>query len=144
MSDVGRGNQAGMRVLLVLVAVLLAGLWLKSRQTEPVAQPAGNRAETVLSYGLGRGDETSDAFEVPLWCPRQEIVYGGDVIDSDVDVAFVNFRAIDRNGRGVESHGPADLLNAGDGSGVWSLPAGSYMIEISSYNASWRYRLVCR
>lgn len=105
---------------------------------------SATQIETLI-IGSGRGDEVSEDFDVPASCPRQVLTYNGEQIDDDVDVAFVNFRVHDMQGDPADSAiGPADLLDTSEGSGRWALDRGTYSIEITSYNATWGYKLQCR
>lgn len=86
-----------------------------------------------------------NTYPLPAGCARQTLTYEGEQIDNDVDVAFVNFRVYDTQGNPADSAiGPADLLDASSGLGLWTLGSGTYSIEISSFNAEWSYKLQCR
>lgn len=108
--------------------------------------PAGSTgASGAIVTGSGRGDEVSNDFRVPADCQRQVLTYTGTPIDRERSVAFVSFSVYDTEGDSADwSIGPANLFDAGDGSGMWSLDRGTYTIEVSSFNSTWSYEVKCR
>lgn len=130
----------GMLALVALTGwVLLGGAEDMSRDAMPTRRTASSK---LLYLGAGSGDEVSADFTVPAGCSRQELSYSGTALNDEV--SWVNFRAVDADGRGQGSVGPADLLDAPDGRGLLTLEPGRYAIEVEAWEASWRYELTCR
>lgn len=92
----------------------------------------------------GRVDEVSKEFIVLSNCPGQLLSYKGFPVDRDLGPASVSFRVVNESGDEVESFGPADLAQSGDGVYVWTLDPGRYTVETTAINASWNYKLHCR
>lgn len=129
------------RVLFVAILAVLA-LAGCGGGSESIAPRSATQVQTLIT-GSGTADEVSRDFDVPADCPRQVLSYSGELIDGPG--GFVNFRVYDTQGNPADSAiGPADLDDAKEGSGMWSLDSGTYSIEITSAGADWSYRLRCR
>jgi hypothetical protein len=150
------GRSSGQLLLLAALIItalagtalaLLAFLFFISSPSRLLGAPrTEQRVVSRLVYDSGRGDTISEEFDVPQGCRKVVLNFSGDQIDHDIDVAWVGFRVYDRDiaDYSIDSSGPHDLLDSGDGSSRLTLPAGStYYVETSAFNATWNYRINC-
>lgn len=141
-------------VLVVVVVAMLAAValvaWVAlgqgAREMGRAAVPtrrSSTQAGRILVADSGRsGEDVSPDFNVPASCPRQTLAYEGTPRDDEVSWAV--FRVIDDAGDWQDSVGPVDFIESEDGTGLFSLDPGRYVIEIEAYEAEWRYTLKCR
>lgn len=115
---------------------------IRTKAASPSSTSTSTQSGTTLVSGSGKGNGVSRDFQVLAGCARQNLTY--ELTQTDRDDGWVNFRAVNEDGDGVDSAGPIDIADSPSGTDLWTLSPGTYAIEIDVWHAKWSYKLACR
>ena len=113
--------------------------WPSSHTPQPSSQ-SGRQASASLLSTSGTGDAITDNFTLNEKCGKVVVDWTGKALGT---VPFVNFRFKNVDGGSGGHSGIHDLDQVTSGKDGFSLKAGTYYIEVDTYNASWTVKVTC-